>query len=171
MPTTRWEFRIVPCLAGGNDSAKCLKMLVMSFVDVQWPAPLSLLLYFVQQFKFLVIISRYYLSLLFIVIISRYYFSLVFLVIIVMIGFSGRGAEFILWICSAWRDVYDGEQDDGWGRSGRDGTIGRCSSVPNPVSIHGEDDPVEEDIRTYAAWQVDLTLLVNCMNPESILCI
>jgi len=26
---TRWEFRIVPCLAGGNASATCLKMLVM----------------------------------------------------------------------------------------------------------------------------------------------
>jgi len=29
MPMTRWEFRIVPCLAGGNASATCLKMLVM----------------------------------------------------------------------------------------------------------------------------------------------
>jgi len=35
MPMTRWEFRIVPCLAGGNASAKCLKMLVMRFADVQ----------------------------------------------------------------------------------------------------------------------------------------
>jgi len=35
MPMTRWEFRIVPCLAGGNASATCLKMLVMHFADVQ----------------------------------------------------------------------------------------------------------------------------------------
>jgi len=35
MPTTRWEFRIVPCIAGGNASATCLKMLVMRFADVQ----------------------------------------------------------------------------------------------------------------------------------------
>jgi len=35
MPMTRWEFRIVPCLAGGNASATCLKMLVMRFADVQ----------------------------------------------------------------------------------------------------------------------------------------
>jgi len=35
MPMTRWEFRIVPCLAGGNASATCLKMLVMCFADVQ----------------------------------------------------------------------------------------------------------------------------------------
>jgi len=33
MPMTRWEFRIVPWLAGGNASATCLKMLVMSFAD------------------------------------------------------------------------------------------------------------------------------------------
>jgi len=32
----RWEFRIVPCLAGGNASATCLKMLFMRFADVQW---------------------------------------------------------------------------------------------------------------------------------------
>jgi len=32
---TRWVFRIVPCLAGGNVSATCLKMLVMRFADVQ----------------------------------------------------------------------------------------------------------------------------------------
>jgi len=31
----RWEFRIVPCLAGGNASATCLKMLVMRFSNVQ----------------------------------------------------------------------------------------------------------------------------------------
>jgi len=41
----------VPCLAGGNASAACLKMLVMRFADVQWPAPLSLLLLFVAQYK------------------------------------------------------------------------------------------------------------------------
>jgi len=35
MPMTRWEFSIVPCLAGGNASATCLKMLVMRFADVQ----------------------------------------------------------------------------------------------------------------------------------------
>jgi len=39
---TRWEFRIVPCLALGNACAICLKMLVMRFADVQLPAPLSL---------------------------------------------------------------------------------------------------------------------------------
>jgi len=33
IPMTRWEFRIVPCLAGGNASATCLKMLVMRFAD------------------------------------------------------------------------------------------------------------------------------------------
>jgi len=38
MPMTRWEFRIVPYLAGRNASATCLKMLVMCFAD----APLSL---------------------------------------------------------------------------------------------------------------------------------
>jgi len=32
---TRWEFWIVPCLAGGNASATWLKMLVMRFADVQ----------------------------------------------------------------------------------------------------------------------------------------
>jgi len=41
---TRWEFKIVPCLAEGNAFATCLKMLVMRFADV--PAPLSLLLHF-----------------------------------------------------------------------------------------------------------------------------
>jgi len=35
MLMTRSEFRIVPCLAGGNASATCLKKLVMRFVDVQ----------------------------------------------------------------------------------------------------------------------------------------
>jgi len=35
MPMTQWEFRIVPCLAGGNASATCIKMLVMRFADVQ----------------------------------------------------------------------------------------------------------------------------------------
>jgi len=35
MPMTRWEFRIVPCLAGGNASTACLNMLVMRFADVQ----------------------------------------------------------------------------------------------------------------------------------------
>jgi len=34
MPMTRWEFGIVPCLAGGKASATCLKMLVMPFDDV-----------------------------------------------------------------------------------------------------------------------------------------
>jgi len=33
MRMTQWEFRIVSCLAGGNASAKCLKMLVMRFTD------------------------------------------------------------------------------------------------------------------------------------------
>jgi len=32
---TRREFRIVPCLAGENASATCLKRLVMRFADVQ----------------------------------------------------------------------------------------------------------------------------------------
>jgi len=35
MSMSRWEFRIVPCLAGGNASATSLKMLVMRFADVQ----------------------------------------------------------------------------------------------------------------------------------------
>jgi len=35
MPMTRWEFRIISCLAGGNASATWLKMLVMRFADVQ----------------------------------------------------------------------------------------------------------------------------------------
>jgi len=35
MPMTRWEFRIVPCLAGGNASATRLNMLVMRVADVQ----------------------------------------------------------------------------------------------------------------------------------------
>jgi len=35
MPMTRWLFNIVPCLARGNASAACLKMLVMRFADVQ----------------------------------------------------------------------------------------------------------------------------------------
>jgi len=35
MPMTRWEFRIVPCLAGVNASATCLEMLVMRVADVQ----------------------------------------------------------------------------------------------------------------------------------------
>jgi len=56
MPMTRWEFRIVPCLLGKNVPAKCLKMLVMRFVDVQWPAPLSLLRYFAARYTSLVII-------------------------------------------------------------------------------------------------------------------
>jgi len=60
MPMTRWEFRIVPCLAGGNASATCLKMLVMRFADVQWLAPLSLLLHFATQYKSLVIIIFIY---------------------------------------------------------------------------------------------------------------
>jgi len=33
MPMTRWEFRIVPCLAEENASATCLKMLVMRFAN------------------------------------------------------------------------------------------------------------------------------------------
>jgi len=52
---TRWEFRNVHCLAGGNASAICLKMLVMRFADVQWPAPLSLPRHFAAQYKFFVI--------------------------------------------------------------------------------------------------------------------
>jgi len=35
MLMTRWEFSIVPFLAGGDASAACLKMLVMHFADVQ----------------------------------------------------------------------------------------------------------------------------------------
>jgi len=35
MLMTRWEFWIVPCLAGGNASATCLEMLVLRFADVQ----------------------------------------------------------------------------------------------------------------------------------------
>jgi len=35
MTMTQEEFRIVPCLAGGNASAICLKMLVIRFADVQ----------------------------------------------------------------------------------------------------------------------------------------
>jgi len=54
MPMNWWEFRIVPCLAGGNASATCLKMLVMRFADVQLPAPLSLLLHFAAQYKTIV---------------------------------------------------------------------------------------------------------------------
>jgi len=56
MPMTRWEFRIVPCLAGGNASATCLKMLVMRFADVQRPSPLSVLQHFAAQYTFLVFI-------------------------------------------------------------------------------------------------------------------
>jgi len=35
MSMTRWEFRIAPCLAGGNASATSLKMLFMHFANVQ----------------------------------------------------------------------------------------------------------------------------------------
>jgi len=56
MPITRWEFRIA--------SATCLKMLVMRFADVQWPAPLSLLRHFAAQYTSLVIIIRYTLMIL-----------------------------------------------------------------------------------------------------------
>jgi len=35
MPMARWEFRMVPCLAGGNASATSLMMMVMRFADVQ----------------------------------------------------------------------------------------------------------------------------------------
>jgi len=56
MPMTRWEFMIVPCLAGGNASATCLKMLVMRFADVQWPGPLSLHSIFNAHYKCQVII-------------------------------------------------------------------------------------------------------------------
>jgi len=36
MLMTLWEFQnLVPCLAGGNASATCLKMLVLRFSDVQ----------------------------------------------------------------------------------------------------------------------------------------
>jgi len=57
MPMTRCEFRIVTCLANGNASATCLKMLFMRFADVQWPASLSLLRHFAAQYKSLVIIT------------------------------------------------------------------------------------------------------------------
>jgi len=53
---TRWEFRIVSCLAGGNASATHLNMLVMRFADVQCPAPLSLHSMFKAQYKCQVII-------------------------------------------------------------------------------------------------------------------
>jgi len=56
MPMTRWEFRIVPCLAGGKASATCHKMLVIRFGDVQWSAPLSFYSMFKSQYKFQVII-------------------------------------------------------------------------------------------------------------------
>jgi len=56
IPMIRWEFKIVPCLSGGNASATCLKMLVMRFADGQRPAPLSLLLHFAAHYKFLVIV-------------------------------------------------------------------------------------------------------------------
>jgi len=49
MHMTRWEFGIVPCLAGGTASAICLKMLVMHFADVQLSAHLSLLQHFAVQ--------------------------------------------------------------------------------------------------------------------------
>ena len=49
-------FNIVPCLVGENASATCLKILVMRPAEVQWPAPLSLLLHFEAQYKFLIII-------------------------------------------------------------------------------------------------------------------
>jgi len=55
MPMTRWEVRI-KCLAGGNASATCLKMLVMRFADVQWPALLSLHSISKAHYKFQVII-------------------------------------------------------------------------------------------------------------------
>jgi len=48
---TRWEFRIVPWVSGGNASATCLKMLVMRFADAQGPAPLSLQSMFKAHFK------------------------------------------------------------------------------------------------------------------------
>jgi len=51
MLMNQWEFRIVPCLAGGNASATFLKMLVMRFAD----APMSLLRHFAAQYKSLVI--------------------------------------------------------------------------------------------------------------------
>jgi len=38
---TRWEFRIVPCLAGGNASATCPKMLVMRFARAHTKAELT----------------------------------------------------------------------------------------------------------------------------------
>ena len=44
----------MPCLAGENASATCLKILVMRPAEVQWPAPLSLLPHFEAQYKFLV---------------------------------------------------------------------------------------------------------------------
>jgi len=56
MPMTRWKFRFIPFLAGGNASATCVKMLVMRFADVQLPAPLNLLLHFAAQYKSLVIV-------------------------------------------------------------------------------------------------------------------
>ena len=54
MPMTQWLIRIVPYLAGGKASATCLKIFVMCPAKVQLPAPLSLLLYFEAQYKFLV---------------------------------------------------------------------------------------------------------------------
>jgi len=49
MPITRWEFRIVPCLSGGNASATCLKMLVMRFADVRFAY--EFVLHFWAQYK------------------------------------------------------------------------------------------------------------------------
>jgi len=48
----RWEFKIVPCLAGGNASATCLKRLVTRFADVQWPVPLSFHSMFKAQYEY-----------------------------------------------------------------------------------------------------------------------
>jgi len=56
MPMTRWEFKIVPCPAGGKASATCLKMLFMRFAD----GPLSLLQHFAVHYKFVLIIYYKY---------------------------------------------------------------------------------------------------------------
>ena len=51
MPMTRWLFRIVPGLAGGNASAICHKTVVMHPADMQWSAPLCLHCILWAQYK------------------------------------------------------------------------------------------------------------------------
>jgi len=55
MPTTLWEFTIDLCLAGGNASATCLKVLAMHFADVPTCA-FEFAIMFKAQYKCQVII-------------------------------------------------------------------------------------------------------------------